>query len=416
MASLKIKYAAMIVSSLIAGGLISVTAWQHIHASVKPENQVSERKVLFWYDPMKPDVKFDKPGKSPFMDMDLVPKYADENDDKSGAGIRIDPTQVQNLGLKTQKVTRGTLNYSQTIPANVSYNDYQFVIVQARAEGFVEKVYPLTTGDHVRKGTPLIDITIPDWVEAQSEFLLLSGTGGTPVQIKGVLERLRLAGMPDEDIQKLRSTRTIQTRFTIKAPIDGVITAFDLRTGMNISKDKVVAQIQGMDPVWIGAAVPESIAYLLKDTSQFEISVPAYPDKSFPVEKWNLLPSVDPSTRTLQVRLQVSNKDERLKPGMNAYLKLNTQSPEMLLIPSQAVIDTGKEQRVITVDEEGRFVPKPIHVLHESQQQSGIGSGLNEGETVVVSGLFLIDSEANITGALERMRHAETADNTHSGH
>ncbi|HHA1999729.1 efflux RND transporter periplasmic adaptor subunit [Enterobacter kobei] len=416
MASLKIKYAAMIVSSLIAGGLISVTAWQHIHASVKPENQVSERKVLFWYDPMKPDVKFDKPGKSPFMDMDLVPKYADENDDKSGAGIRIDPTQVQNLGLKTQKVIRGTLNYSQTIPANVSYNDYQFVIVQARAEGFVEKVYPLTTGDHVRKGTPLIDITIPDWVEAQSEFLLLSGTGGTPVQIKGVLERLRLAGMPDEDIQKLRSTRTIQTRFTIKAHIDGVITAFDLRTGMNISKDKVVAQIQGMDPVWIGAAVPESIAYLLKDTSQFEISVPAYPDKSFPVEKWNLLPSVDPSTRTLQVRLQVSNKDERLKPGMNAYLKLNTQSPEMLLIPSQAVIDTGKEQRVITVDEEGRFVPKPIHVLHESQQQSGIGSGLNEGETVVVSGLFLIDSEANITGALERMRHAETADNTHSGH
>lgn len=412
MASLKIKYAAMIVSSLIAGGMISVTAWQHIHASAKPENQVSERKVLFWYDPMKPDVKFDKPGKSPFMDMDLVPKYADENDDKSGAGIRIDPTQVQNLGLKTQKVTRGTLNYSQTIPANVSYNDYQFVIVQARAEGFVEKVYPLTIGDHVRKGTPLIDITIPDWVEAQSEFLLLSGTGGTPVQIKGVLERLRLAGMPDEDIQKLRATRTIQTRFTIKAPIDGVITAFDLRTGMNTSKDKVVAQIQGMDPVWIGAAVPESIAYLLKDTSQFEISVPAYPDKSFPVEKWNLLPSVDPSTRTLQV----SNKDERLKPGMNAYLKLNTQSPEMLLIRSQAVIDTGKEQRVITVDAEGHFVPKPIHVLHESQQQSGIGSGLNEGETVVVSGLFLIDSEANITGALERMRHAETADNTHSGH
>jgi Cu(I)/Ag(I) efflux system membrane fusion protein len=237
--------------------------------------------------------------------------------------------------------------------------------VQARAEGFVEKVYPLTTGDKVKKGTPLVDITIPDWVEAQSEFLLLSGTGGTPTQIKGVLERLRLAGMPDEDIQRLRATRTIQTRFTIRAPIDGAITAFDLRTGMNISKDKVVAQIQGMDPVWIGAAVPESIAYLLKETSQFAVSIPAYPDKSFPVEKWSLLPSVDPTTRTLQVRLQVDNKDELLKPGMNAYLKLNTQSQEMLLIPSQAVIDTGKEQRVITVDADGNFVPKRIHVLHE---------------------------------------------------
>ena len=185
MASLKIKYAAMIVSSLIAGGLISVTAWQTLYSSEKTANSVAERKVLFWYDPMKPDVKFDKPGKSPFMDMDLVPKYADE-DGKSSDGIRIDPTQVQNLGLKTQKVTRGKLNYAQTIPANVSYNDYQFVIVQARAEGFVEKVYPLTIGDKVKKGTPLVDITIPDWVEAQSEFLLLSGTGGTPTQIKGV--------------------------------------------------------------------------------------------------------------------------------------------------------------------------------------------------------------------------------------
>ena len=416
MTSFKIKYAAMIISSLLIGGVISVTAWQTIHASEKTENSASERKVLFWYDPMKPDVKFDKPGKSPFMDMDLVPKYADENSEKSSAGIRIDPTQVQNLGLKTQKVTRGALNYSQTIPANVSYNEYQFVIVQARSEGFVEKVYPLTIGDHVKKGTPLIDITIPDWVEAQSEFLLLSGTGGTPTQIKGVLERLRLAGMPDDDIQRLRATRTIQTRFTIKAPIDGVITAFDLRTGMNISKEKVVAQIQGMDPVWISAAVPESIAYLLKNSSQFDISVPAYPDKSFPVEKWNLLPSVDQTTRTLQVRLQVSNKDELLKPGMNAFLKLNTQSPEMLLIPSQAVIDTGKEQRVITVDADGRLVPKKIHVLHESQQQSAIDTGLNEGDSVVVSGLFLIDSEANITGALERMRRAEKTDDTHSGH
>ncbi len=118
------------------------------------------------------------------MDMDLVPKYADESGDKSSGGIRIDPTQVQNLGLKTQKVTRGMLNYSQTIPANVSYNEYQFVIVQARSDGFVEKVYPLTIGDHVKKGTPLIDITIPEWVEAQSEFLLLSGTGGTSTQIK----------------------------------------------------------------------------------------------------------------------------------------------------------------------------------------------------------------------------------------
>lgn len=405
MASL--KYTASIISSLIVGGAISVAAYHYMSPAGNTAATSSERKVLFWYDPMKPDTKFDKPGKSPFMDMDLVPKYADEGDAQDSSGIRIDPTLVQNLGLKTEKVSKGRLQYSQTIPANVSFNDYQFVIVQARSDGFVEKVYPLTLGDKVKKGTPLIDITIPEWVEAQSEYLLLSATGGSPTQVKGILERLRLAGMPEEDIQRLRSSRTVQTRFTIKAPIDGVITAFDLRTGMNISKDKVVAQIQGMDPVWISAAVPEAIAYLLKETSQFAISVPAYPDRTFSIEKWSILPSADPTTRTLQVRLQVDNPDEVLKPGMNAYLKLNTQSPEMLLIPSQAVIDTGNEQRVITVDADGRFVPKVIKVLHESQRQTGVGAGLREGESIVVSGLFLIDSEANISGALERMRHAQ---------
>lgn len=422
MASATLKYSAAIVSSLILGGLISVAVFPYFQTAEKPTAPAEERKVLFWYDPMKPDTKFDKPGKSPFMDMDLVPKYADEGDTGGSPGIRIDPTQVQNLGLKTEKVSTGRLTWSQTIPANVSYNEYQFVIVQARSEGFIEKVYPLTVGDKVKKGTPLADITIPQWVEAQSEYLLLSATGGTDTQSKGVLERLRLAGMPEADIQRLRATRRIQTRFTLNAPIDGVITAFDLRSGMNIAKDNVIARIQGMDPVWISAAVPESIAGLLQAASRFDIAVPAYPENTFRVEKWNVLPGVDPVTRTLQVRLQVNNQDELLKPGMNAWLKLQTHSEEMLLIPSQAVIDTGTEQRVITVDPEGRFVPKAVKVLRESQHQTGISGGLSEGESVVVNGLFLIDSEANITGALDRMRQPNTpapaspVADAHAGH
>lgn len=416
MVSLKLKYMATIISSLITGGLLSVAAHHYFNFADKTELQGAERKVLFWYDPMKPDTKFDKPGKSPFMDMDLVPKYADDEEHNSN-GVRIDPTLVQNLGLKTSKVSKGRLHYSHTIPANVSFNDYQFVIVQARSDGFVEKVYPLTLGDKVTQGTPLIDITIPEWVEAQSEYLLLSDTGATPGERQGILERLRLAGMPEQEIRRLRRTRTIQTRFTIKAPGDGVITAFDLRSGMNISKDNVVARIQGMNPVWISAALPESVAYLLKASSRFDLSVPAYPDRAFSIEKWTILPGVDPATRTLQVRLEVDNRDELLKPGMNAYLKLNTRSEEMLLIPSQAVIDSGDEQRVITVDSEGRFVPKVVKVLHQSQHQTGVGAGLKEGESVVVNGLFLIDSEANISGALERMRHGDKpAANLHSGH
>ena len=413
MTTAKIKYTAAIVGSLIIGGLSTVVVSHFLAPNTQAESAPPERKVLYWYDPMKPDVRFDKPGKSPFMDMDLVAKYATEGGDTQSSGVRIDPTQVHNLGLRTAKVSKGRLDYAQTLPANVSYNEYQFVIVQARAEGFIEKVYPLTVGDKVRKGTPLVVVTIPSWVEAQSEYLLLANSGGTATQLEGVLERLRLAGMPEADIQRMRATRRVQTQFTLTAPIDGVLTAFSLKSGMNIAKDNVVAQIQGINPVWVSAAVPESIAYLLKDTTRFTVAVPAYPGKTFTVQKTSILPSVDPATRTLQVRLQVNNPDELLKPGMNAYLKLSAQSDEMLLIPSQAVIDTGDEQRVITVDSNGEFVPKTIQVLHESRHQTGIGGGLSEGESIVVNGLFLIDSEANISGALDRMRHSADA---HVGH
>lgn len=413
MTTAKLKYTAAMVGSLIIGGLSTAAISHFMAPAAQAESSPAERKVLYWYDPMKPDVRFEKPGKSPFMDMDLVAKYADEGGDTQSSGVRIDPTQVHNLGLRTAKVSKGRLDYSQILPANVSYNEYQFVIVQARAEGFIEKVYPLTVGDKVRKGTPLVAVTIPSWVEAQSEYLLLANSGGTATQLEGVLERLRLAGMPEADIQRMRTTRRVQTQFTLTAPIDGVLTAFSLKSGMNIAKDNVVAQIQGMDPVWISAAVPESIAYLLNDSTRFTVSIPAYPGKNFTIQKTAILPSVDPATRTLQVRLQVNNPDELLKPGMNAYLKLNAQSDEMLLIPSQAVIDTGDEQRVIAVDSNGEFVPKKIQVLHESRDKTGIAGGLSAGESIVVNGLFLIDSEANISGALDRMRHSADA---HTGH
>lgn len=404
------KNIALIIGSMMAGGIIAVGGYAyfaaaHPSANTPPVTEKEARKVLFWYDPMYPNTRFDKPGKSPFMDMDLVPKYADEESASATApGVRIDPTQTQNLGVKTEAVRRGPLTFAQMFPANVSYNEYQFVIMQARAAGFVEKVWPLTVGDKVKKGAPLLELTIPDWVEAQSEYLLLKETGGTATQVEGILERLRLAGMPETDIRRLTATRKIQTRFILTAPIDGVITAFDLRAGMNIAKDNVVAKIQGIDPVWVTAAVPESIAWLIKDASPFSLTVPARPDKSFTVRKWTLLPSADATTRTLQLRLEVDNPDEALKPGMNAYLNLKTESEPMLLIPSKALIDTGSEQRVITVDGEGRFVPKPVSVFQASQGVTAIRSGLAEGEKVVASGLFLIDSEANISGALDRMR------------
>ncbi|AOV96901.1 efflux transporter periplasmic adaptor subunit [Edwardsiella hoshinae] len=407
MPALTIKYATAVVGGLILGGLISVGLYAYLTPPAAPPPAPAERRVLFWYDPMKPDVKFDQPGKSPFMDMDLVAKYADEGEPQDAdQGVRIDPAQQQNLGLKTAKVRQGRLTNVSVLPANIRFNEYQYVIMQARAEGFVEKVYPLTNGDRITRGSPLVDITIPAWVEAQSEYLLLMPGAGQEAQRQGVLERLRLSGMPEADIQRLRTTRRIQTRFTLRAPLDGVITAFDLRAGMNFSKDKVVAQIQGIDPVWVSVALPEAMAAQLNAESRFELEVPAYPQQRFTVLDWRALPSADPTTRTLQIRLSVANADGRLRPGMNATLRLETQSPAGLLIPAQAIVDNGAEQHVITVTADGRFLPKRVAVVQTAQQQAAIAAGLTEGESVVVNGLFLIDSEASINGALARMRPA----------
>ena len=158
MASLTLKNTALILGSMLIGGALTAALyarWAPTHSAAPAAEQ--QRKVLFWYDPMYPNTRFDKPGKSPFMDMDLVPKYADEEHAAAGApGVRIDPTQTQNLGVKTVAVTRGPLRYAQTFPANISYNEYQYVIMQARAAGFINKVYPLTVGDKVKQGTPLL--------------------------------------------------------------------------------------------------------------------------------------------------------------------------------------------------------------------------------------------------------------------
>lgn len=160
------KNIALIIGSMMAGGIIAVGGYMyfasaHPSANTPPAAEKEARNVLFWYDPMYPNTRFDKPGKSPFMDMDLVPKYADEESASAAApGVRIDPTQTQNLGVKTEVVRRGPLTFAQTFPANVSYNEYQFVIMQARAAGFVDKVWPLTVGDKVKKGAPLLELTI----------------------------------------------------------------------------------------------------------------------------------------------------------------------------------------------------------------------------------------------------------------
>ncbi|MDR3073538.1 MAG: efflux RND transporter periplasmic adaptor subunit [Deltaproteobacteria bacterium] len=372
----------------------------------------AEKSVLYWYDPMNPGVHFDKPGRSPFMDMDLVPRYAE---DGAGAGIRIDPTQVQNLALRTEKVERGRLSFSRDIPANIAFNDYRLAKVQPRAEGFVEKVYPLAVGDVVQPGAPLADITVPGWASDQSEYLLLKNEKASAAIIRGVRERMRLSGMPEEMLQAVDATGKVQTRLRIPAPIGGVITALDVYPGMNVGKDMTIATIQGTDPIWITADVPERDIHLALSEKRMRIAVSAYPEQVFYAESFTLLPRADQETRTVPLRLSLDNADGLLRPGMTASVRLRGTGEEALLIPTQSLIDLGEEQRVITRAADGSFIPRRVRVLRSSQEKTAVSSGVEPGDEVVVSGLFLIDSEANLRGALERMRRDAQPGDAQSG-
>ncbi|MDR2056036.1 MAG: efflux RND transporter periplasmic adaptor subunit [Desulfovibrio sp.] len=391
------------------------TAHERVEDGQATAQGPGERKVLYWYDPMYPGTKFDKPGKSPFMDMELVPRYAEDDE---GTGIRIDPGQTQNLAVRTEKAQRGRLVFSHEIPANVEFNAYQLAKAQPRADGFVEKTYALAVGDTVTAGQPLVDITVPAWAADQSEYLLLRSQKAAPDIIRGVRERLRLSGMPEDLLKAVDATGRVQTRLTVHAPLGGVITAIDAYPGMNVDKGMTLATIQGIDPVWVTADVPEREIYLVSD-KRMRVTIPAYPGRAFYAQSVTLLPKADQATRTVPLRLSLDNREGLLKPGLTASIRLRSDGGEDLLIPTQSLIDLGDEQRVIVRAADGSFVPRQVQVLRSAREKTAVLSGLDEGDEVVVSGIFLIDSEANLRGALDRMRRAKetaAAPSAHDAH
>jgi Cu(I)/Ag(I) efflux system membrane fusion protein len=388
---------------ILAGLLSAVLLFSGLRPLEPARAADSGRKVLYWYDPMYPGTRFDQPGRSPFMDMDLVPRYADEAG--SGSGVAIDPVQVQNLGLRTAPVRRGQLVYARDLPANVEFNGYQRARLQARAEGFVSAVQKISPGDFLEAGAVLASVTVPAWASDQSEYLLLKSQRADPKIIAGVREKLRLGGMPEEMLAGVDESGRVQTDLLIRSPLAGVVTALDLYQGMNIEKNMVLAEVQGLDPVWVTAEIPEQDLALAQ--GRVRVTAAAWPDRAFEVLSRTLLPQASSQTRTVPLRLTVANPQGFLKPGLTAAIRLRWSGPEGLIIPTQSLIDLGEEKSVITRRPDGTFLPKLVKTGGSAREDTLIAEGLEEGELVVVSGLFLIDSEASLRGALERLRSPE---------
>ena len=224
-----------------------------------------EAKALYWYDPMYPQQRFEKPGKSPFMDMDLVPKYADAGGGDS-SGVRIDSSVTQNLGVRLAKVERISLSSEVEASGIVSFNERDVAVLQSRSSGFVERVWPLAPGDVVRAGQPLVEFLVPEWSTAQHELLALRSAKDASL-LAAARDRLRSLGMPEETITLLEKSNKVQTRYTVNAPIGGVLQALEVRTGMTVMAGQLLARINGLETVWLEVAVPESFAGILPPTS-----------------------------------------------------------------------------------------------------------------------------------------------------
>ena len=357
-----------------------------------------EREVLYWYDPMYPQQRFDQPGPSPFMDMDLVPRYAEP--DAGGDGppaMRIDPDILQNLGVRLAPVTRGPVEVSITATGQLSFNQRDVAVVQARSQSFVERVYGLAEQDLVERGTPLADLLVPEWAAAQQEYLALRGLD-EPRLLEAARQRMRLAGMPESLVDQVARHGKVQLVWTLTSPVGGVIQSLDVREGMTLAAGATLARINGLETVWLVVEVPEAQVAGLQAGQGVEAQLPAYPGETLQGEIQAVLPQANRDSRTVPVRIELSNAEQRLRPGMTAKVMMARQEDAALLVPTEALIRTGRRTLVMVAEEGGRFRPVEVRTGRETEDRTVILAGLEEGQQVVASGQFLLDSEASLRG------------------
>lgn len=359
-----------------------------------------ERKVLYWHDPMVPGPRFDKPGKSPFMDMQLVPVYADEG---NSSGVKISPQVQQNLGIRTATVTRTELANSFEAVGTVQFDERQTEAVQTRVAAYVERLLVRAPMEFVRRGQGLATLYAPDWLGPQNEYLALKRSGAAPELLDAARARMRALSIPDALLRQSEQAGTAQARFTVVAPIHGVVAELGVREGVAVTPGMTLFRIAGLDKVWAVAELPEAQAVRLTRGLKVKAALQADPSQTFDGELKEILPQVNASTRTLQARFEVANKAGRLAPGMLLRLQVSGRTSARLVVPAEAVIRTGTRAVAIVRNAGGQFEPREIQLGADLGDALEVVGGLAEGEQVVASGQFLVDSEARLKSVLGAM-------------
>jgi Cu(I)/Ag(I) efflux system membrane fusion protein len=356
----------------------------------------AQRKVLYWYDPMMPQERYAKPGRSS-MNVPLIPKYADAESD---AGITVTPEVRQSLGLRTIVVKRGRLAGTLHVPGTIAWNLRQERVVSARVDSVVQRLYVKTPFEAVHAGQPLASVLAPAWSAALAEAEALRHVRSASARDlqSASRARLRALGLPADVGGRTGGS------IVLRSPITGVVSEIGVREGQAAPIGTLLFRINGSRTVWLEAAVPQGGLGGIATGTAVEASVDAMPGRLFRGRVEAFLPQVDLASRTQRARIVIDNADGLLAPGMFAQVTLNpVAGVDHPLVPSDALIGGGAASRVIVLDDRNQFRPTIVLPGRSSGGMTEILAGLDGGERVVASGQFLIDSEANLSGALERL-------------
>lgn len=367
----------------------------------------TEQRVLYWKSPMDPNFRSDKPGKSP-MGMDLVPVYEGDEAEPGDGTLRISPAVVNNLGVRTAPALNGSLSREIDTVGFITPDDDLTSHLHVRAEGWVERLLVKTEGERVKKGDLLFQMYSPKLVNAQTEYLqaLRIKRSGLAAASR---ERLKALGMMAGQIARLKKSGKVEELLDVLAPQDGVIVALNIGEGMFIKPGTTVAALADLSSIWVLVEVYEDQAGWVEARQQAVMRLPFLPGRRWEGLVDYIYPTVDPVSRTVRIRLKFANPGELLKPNMYSEIQLlGTATGPVIHIPREALIRTGKAERVILALGGGRFRPADVTSGIESAGRIEIISGLKEGEMVVTSGQFLLDSEASLRASFLRMEEGDS--------
>lgn len=358
------------------------------------------RKVLYWHDPMVPGHKFDKPGKSPFMDMQLVPVYADEG--PASRGVTVTPALQQNLGIRFGTVRRvEARDFFETV-GTTQFDESDAEVVQSRVTGYIDHLYARAPMQRISRGEPIASLFVPDWIAPQEEYLTLKRNGNTDLAA-AARQRMLALSIPAALIAQADRTGQVQRHLTLTSPVTGVVTELGVRDGAMVSPGMTVAKVAGLSKLWLVAEVPEVLANAVRLGMTVEGTFAGNANRKYTGHVREILPGISTATRTLQARLELDNRDGSLTPGMLMRVRIGAEAPvSRLLVPTEAVITSGKRSVVLVAGADNSMRPAEVTVGRASGDDTEILSGLTEGQKVVVSGQFLIDSEANLKNVLPK--------------